>query len=68
MAEGHSLPALEFGGGFEFDVSSRGFVRIDIGSRWLRYPGPAIDADREVRDSNFWGARSRLSFGGGVKF
>lgn len=68
MAEGHSMPAFEFGGGLQFDVSSRGFIRVDIGSRWLRYPGPAIDTDLERRDSNFWGARSRISFGGGVKF
>jgi hypothetical protein len=68
MAEGHSLPAFEFGGGVQLDVSTRGFIRVDIGSRWLRYPGPSFDSEMEVHDRNYWGARSRLSFGGGVKF
>jgi hypothetical protein len=68
MAEGHSLPAFEFGGGLQFDVSSRGFLRVDVGSRWLRYPGPSFDSDMEIHERDFWGARSRISFGGGVKF
>jgi hypothetical protein len=68
MAEGQSLPAFEFGGGLQFDLSSRGFMRVDISSRWLRYPGPSFDRDLEVHDRNYWGARSRFTFGGGVKF
>jgi hypothetical protein len=68
MAEGHTLPAFEFGGGLHFDVSSRGFIRVDVGSRWLRYPGPSFDSDMEIHDRDFWGARSRVSLGGGVKF
>lgn len=68
MAQGQSLPAVEFGGGLQFDVGGSGFVRVDIGSRWLRYPGPSFDRELEIHDRNFWGARSRISFGGGVKF
>ena len=67
MAEGHTLPAFEFGGGLQFDVGDRSFIRADITSRWLRYPGPSF-SDLELHDEDFWGARSRLSFGAGVKF
>ena len=68
MTEGQTLPAFEIGGGLQFDVGGNGFVRVDIGSRFLNYPGPAIDTEGEARQDNFWGARSRLSFGGGIKF
>ena len=67
MAEGHTLPAFEVGGGVQFDVGDRSFIRADIGSRWLRYPGPSFSG-RDLNDGDFWGARSRISFGGGVKF
>ena len=68
MTEGQSLPAFEIGGGLQFDVGARGFMRVDIGSRWLRYPGPSFDSEMEVHEHNYWGARSRLGFAGGVKF
>jgi hypothetical protein len=68
MAAGQTLPAFEFGGGLQFDVSTRGFLRVDIGSRWLQYPAPSFDSEMAIHDRSYWGARSRLSFGGGVKF
>lgn len=67
MAEGHTLPAFEIGGGVQVDVGDRSFIRADIGSRWLRYPGPSFSG-RELHDEDFWGARSRISVGAGVKF
>ena len=68
LAAGHTLPAFEIGGGLQFDVSTSGFLRIDIGNRWLQYPGPSFDRDMEIHEQDFWGSRSRFTFGGGVKF
>ena len=68
MAAGQTMPALEIGGGLQLDVASRTFARVDIGGRWLRYPGPSFRVVPTVREENFWGSGVRLSFGGGVRF
>ena len=68
MAAGHTLPAFEAGGGVQFDAASRTFARVDVGGRWLRYPGPSFRSFPTVREEHFWGSGVRLSLGGGVRF
>ena len=71
MAEGRTLPALDFGGGVEWLVTDRAFLRLDTTARMLQYPGPSLQFDRnnsEVHDADFWGAAFRFSIGGGVRF
>src|SRR5688572_2019737 len=67
MAEGHTLPSFEFGGGVEIDASDRTFLRVDTGARMLRYPGPSF-ADRELRDEDFWATAFRFAIGLGFRF
>ena len=68
MAAGHTMPAIEIGGGVQFDVASRTFARVDVSGRWLRYPGPSFSTFPALREGEFWGAGLRLSFGAGVRF
>ena len=68
MAAGHTMPALEMGGGIQFDVASSTFARADISGRWLRYPGPSFTSFPTVREEEFWSSGVRLSFGAGVRF
>jgi hypothetical protein len=68
MAAGHTMPALEFGGGLEIDATDRAFVRVNAGARLLRYPGPAFQNGlSEIRDDNFWGTALRFTIGVGYR-
>ena len=71
MAESQTMPAMDLGGGVELSIGERTFVRVDATARMLKYPGPSIlfgDADRVVRDADFWGAAFRFTAGGGFRF
>jgi hypothetical protein len=68
LGGGTTLPAVEFGGGLEVDAGSSGFLRADIAARLLKYPGPAIDAEFQLRDADYWERGLRLTFGAGLRF
>lgn len=68
MATGDTRPAYELGGGIEVNTSGSTFFRADITDRILKYPGPTIDSDFEVRDESFYGHGLRLTVGGGIRF
>lgn len=40
MAGGDTLFVLDIGGGVEFQTTDRTFVRVDLGDRAVKYPGP----------------------------
>jgi hypothetical protein len=68
MASGPSVLALDYGGGLEWFPAGRTFLRVDLGNRLVRYPGPAFDANGEVHDDAFSGHDFRFAIGGGVGF
>jgi hypothetical protein len=68
LAGGDTLPAFDVGGGVEVDLASRGFLRLDVGDRILKYPGPTFDANFDVRDGGFAGHALRVTIGAGVRF
>jgi hypothetical protein len=69
MAAGHTMPAVEIGGGVEIDATTRSFVRADVGARMLRYPGPSFQNGlSEIRDDDFWGTALRFTIGAGFRF
>ena len=71
MAASRTLPAIDLGGGAELSIGDRTFVRVDATARMLMYPGPSIvfgDADRVVRNEDFWGSAFRFTAGGGIRF
>lgn len=68
LAAGDTLPAYEIGGGVEVDVTPRTFIRTDITSRIVKYPGPTFDRDGGVRLEGFFGQALRFTFGGGIRF
>ena len=68
LASGRNLLAIDVGGGVDIGTTSRTFVRIDLGDRLVRYPGPVFTADRVVRDSSFFVHELRIATGFGVRF
>jgi hypothetical protein len=69
LAGGRTLFALDAGGGMEVTLTPRTFVRLDLGDRLVRYPGPALEMDpRRIHEGSFFGHDFRLATGAGVRF
>ena len=68
LAADQTLTTLEFGGGVEIDATTRSFVRVDITDRMIKYPGPTLDSDFEVRDEGFFGHALRFAIAFGFRF
>ena len=68
MAGGDTVFAFDFGGGVELFPTGGTFIRLDLGDRLMRYHGPAIDSDGEVRGDAFFGHDLRFGVGGGLRF
>jgi len=64
---GRTLFAMDVGGGVELFPTSRAVVRVDVGDRILKYPGPSFRNGRATPDS-FYSHDFRLSAGAGVRF
>jgi len=68
LAGGDTLPAYEIGGGIVVNATPRSFFRADIADRILKYRGPTLDSNFEVRDERFFGHAPRFTIGGGFRF
>lgn len=68
LGGGDTLFALDFGGGVEYQTTDRTFVRVDVGDRAVKYPGPVIDNEGTVRNDAFFSHDLRFQIGGGVQF
>ena len=68
LAAGETMFALDVGGGVEVQMTPRTLLRVDVGDRLVRYPGPAFDSNREVHDDDFFGHDVRVAVGAGVRF
>jgi hypothetical protein len=68
LASGRTLAAVDLGGGIDITTTSRTFVRVDLGDRLVRYPGPAFDSDRMIREDPFFVHEFRFAAGAGVRF
>lgn len=68
LAAGQTLPAFDLGGGVEVDVATRAFIRVEVGDRMLKYPGPAIDVDGVSHPEPFYGHSLRFAAGAGMRF
>lgn len=68
LAAGRMVFALDLGGGLEVAATSRTFVRVDVGDRAVRYPGPVFDSSRVVHDKPFFSHDFRVAAGAGVRF
>lgn len=65
---GHTLGIANIGGGLEVLTSRRTFVRVDLGSRIVRYRGPALDHRHRPHDGAFYSPDFRFAAGGGWRF
>lgn len=68
LAGGQTLFALDFGGGLEVLTPARTYVRVDVGDRMLKYPGPALDRGGATHDGDFYKHDLRVAFGAGWRF
>lgn len=69
LSSGRTLFALDAGGGVEIALTPRTFVRVDLGDRLVRYPGPVFESNpRRIRDGAFFGHDFRLATGAGLRF
>ena len=68
LAGGRTLFVADVGGGVSVDVAPAASVRIDVGDRMTRYPGPSFGRGRRVRDSSFFGHDFRLAVGVAWRF
>lgn len=68
LASGRTLAALDAGGGLDVSLGARTLARVDAGARFVRYPGPVIDAERRIRQEPFLGRDLRLAASGGIRF
>jgi hypothetical protein len=68
VAAGESPLAFQAGAGLEGKVGGRALVRIEVGDRLVRMPGPSLDARREARLEDFWSHELRLSVGAAFLF
>ena len=67
LAEGHTVFALDIGGGLELFAGPRTFIRVDAGDRLMKYPGPSFRGGRVAQD-DFFSHDFRMSAGAGVRF
>ena len=67
LAEGRTLLALDAGGGVELFPTDRTLVRVDVGDRLLKYPGPSFRNGRATQES-FFSHDFRFTAGAGVRF
>lgn len=68
LAAGRTLFALDAGGGVELFPSERILVRIDLGDRLLKYPGPSFRSGGRAAQEPFFSHDVRFSAGAGVRF
>jgi hypothetical protein len=67
LAGGRTLFALDLGGGVELFPARRASIRVDVGDRIVKYPGPSFRNGRATQDS-FYSHDLRVSAGAGVRF
>ncbi len=63
-----TLFAMDVGGGVELFTPASTFIRVDVGDRMLRYPGPAIDRAFQAHGDSFFGHDVRVAVGAGWRF
>jgi hypothetical protein len=68
LAAGRTLLTVDLGGGVEVDTPADTFLRVDLGTRLVRYPGPAFDRNRHLHQQDFVGGDFRISLGAGWRF
>jgi hypothetical protein len=68
LAMGATMPTIELGGGLEYSMTTRTFLRFDAGWRFIKYPGPTMTDNLETKLDGFWGEALKFTFGGGIRF
>jgi hypothetical protein len=64
---GRTQFVLDGGGGVELFPTGRMVIRVDVGDRVIKYPGPSFRNGRATQDS-FYSHDFRLSAGAGMRF
>jgi hypothetical protein len=67
LAGGKTVSVTDLGGGAEW-ISGRAILRLDVGDRLVRYPGPAFTSDRTAHQDAFVSHDLRVAVGAGLAF
>ena len=67
LAGGRTLFVVDLGGGVELFPARRALIRVDVGDRVVKYPGPSFRNGRATQES-FYSHDFRVSAGAGVRF
>jgi hypothetical protein len=67
LASGRTLFVVDLGGGVELFPTRRALIRVDVGDRVVKYPGPSFRNGRATQES-FYSHDLRVSAGAGVRF
>ena len=68
LAAGRTLFALDAGGGVELFPTDRLLVRVDVGDRLLKYPGPSFRSGGRAAQESFYSHDFRFAAGAGLRF
>jgi hypothetical protein len=68
LAGGHTAAVAQLGAGVERRIGSAGLLRLEIGDRLARLPGPSFDSDGEIHDDDFWSHELRAAVSIGLRF
>jgi len=67
LATGKSVFALDLTGGFQL-ANDRGVLRLEVGDRIVKYPGPVFDVESGPKLDGYWSHNLAASLAVGVRF
>ncbi len=68
IARGDTVPAFEFGAGYQFALNERARLFVELRDQVVKYEGPVMDASFQPRLESFWSHNPRLGIGLGWSF
>lgn len=68
VSTGETAPQLQLAAGVERLLGGAGLLRLEVGDRLVRMPGPSFDASGEAHQDDFWSHEVRLAVAVGVRF
>jgi hypothetical protein len=68
LAQGEDAFAVQLGAGVERLVGGAGLLRLEVGKRMVRLPGPSSDQEGDVHEDDFWSHELRITVSFGLRF
>jgi hypothetical protein len=68
LAQGRTSAQVQLAAGVERLLGEAWLVRLEVGDRVVRMPGPSFDASGEARQDDFWSHELRAAVAVGLRF